>query len=250
MDDRTNRQRAVPRVHDEGWLVGKLVAHGAAPFRGDPDAPKSYYIRLQMLETDQGAQRARAQALQAERPVDGRTPMLSRSLHDGGVIERWGKDLERAIRDSKSRVEIGQVVAAKVVTREPILGDNTSKTRDPDKPAYWNRWEVETVQYVAQRNRFAHAVNENRRNARRDGVNGAEALALYLIHEGAERLAAARYPNAADRKAFVDRVRNFFEVSPDREAVIARTVQRLAAQKSIGPSDSSRAADREPPTRE
>ncbi len=232
----------VPRISDDGWLVGKLVAHGKAPYPKDPEGKMSYFIRVRMLETEQGAASRRAFEEQSARPIDGRTSHRAQSIHDGGVVERWGADLERAIRQSRSHVEIGQVVAAKIVDRRRIPPEpGTEQAR------YKNTWQVETVQHVARQHRFARAVNESRRNARQDGVEGPEALALYLIHEGAERLAAVRYIDAADREAFVAGVRDFFAASPGRERVIAQAVERLKARKAI-PTSQDRSRD--PPTRE
>lgn len=234
---------SVPRVSDEGWLVGVLVEHGKAPYRHDPANGTSYFIRVRMLETERGAATHRAHLEQSERPLDGRTPQRAPTIHDGGVVERWGADLERAIRHSRSHVEIGQTVAVKIVERQRLLSEGG---RDPLR--YRNTWEVETVQYVAQRNRFARTVNENRRHAREDGIEGKEALALYMIQEGAERLATVRYADARDREAFLKGVRNFFAVSADRERLIARAVERIQARTSL-PS-AARERSREPPTRE
>ncbi len=248
----------LPRIQDEGWLVGKLLSHGRAPYKGDPEAAASYFIRLQTLETEQGAYRRRDQADQSARPIDGRTPGVAPSLHDGGIVERWGKDLERAIRESKSSVAVGKIVAVKIVSREPLLSDDIPTAAQRGKTGYWNRWEVETVQFVAQRHRFAHAVNQNYRNARREGIVGGEALGLYFIHHGAERLAAARYPNPEDRQAFLARLKNFLEVSPQREALIATAARRLNERKVARPSAPQQSTpadavdrdhDREPLTR-
>jgi hypothetical protein len=233
----------VPRIADDGWLVGMLVAHGKAPYPKDPDAKPSYFIRIRMLETEQGAASRRAHEEQSARSIDDRSPRRVPSIHDGGVVERWGADLERAIRQSRSHVEIGQVVAAKIVDRRRIPPDPNT-----DEPRYKNTWQVETVQHVARQHRFARAVNENRRNARQDGVEGPEALALYLIHEGAERLAAVRYLDAADRETFMARVREFFAASPDREQLIARAVERLKARTTRPSAHLDRS--REPPARE
>jgi hypothetical protein len=241
-----------PRVQDAGWIFGRLVAHGAAHYKWDPDASMSYYVRLDTLETEQGARQRREQADQAARPMDGRDQRPAPSVHDGGTREIWGADLARAIRESRSGVEVGKIVGAKIVSREPLLSDHFPTAPKRGATGYWNKWEVETVQFIAQRNRFARAVNENYRNARQDGVVGREALALYLIHEGARRLAAERYPNADDRKTFVDRVKSFFDVSPEREAVIARAVARVNALKAAKQSDptqqrAAEARDRERP---
>jgi hypothetical protein len=235
-------------VQDDGWIVGELLAHGKAPYRHDPGAAESYFVRVRTLETEQGAAAHRAYLERAERPVDGQTPRRGASIHDGGMVERWGNDLERAIRESRSRVETGDRVALKIVARTPIVSATPASEQGRDPPRYWNRWEVEKVQYVAQRNRFAHAVNDNRRKAREDGIEGKEALALYLIHEGAERLAAARYLNASDRKAFVDRVRNFLAVSPERVQLIAGAAARLHSRKAETPTHPQ--SQREPLARE
>jgi hypothetical protein len=243
MDEPPKESSSVPRIADDGWLVGKLVAHGKAPYPKDPEGKMSYFIQVRMLETEQGAASRRRHEEQAARPIDGRTSHRALSIHDGGLVERWGADLERAVRQSRSHVQIGQVIAAKIVDRRRIAPDPVT-----NEARYKNTWQVETVQFVARQHRFARAINESRRNARQDGVEGPEALALYLIHEGAERLAAVRYVDAADREAFVTRVREFFAASPGRERLIAKTVERLKASKAI-PSD-KRDFSHEPPTRE
>jgi len=236
----------VPRVHD-GWIVGRLVAHGRANYKWDPQASMSYYVRLETSETEAGAQQRREHADQNARPIDGREPRRAPQGQAGGTRELWGADLGRAIRESRSGVDIGKIVAAKIVTRERLISDATSNPPKRGGTGYWNKWEVETVQFVAQRNRFARAVNENYRNARQDGVVGREALALYMIHEGARRLAEARYPNPEDRKAFIDGVKNFFEVSPERKALIARAVQRLNALKAAQSSSATKSRTSESP---
>lgn len=228
----------LPRIHD-GWTVGKLAAHGRAHYQWDPNASMSYYIRLETRETEEGARQRREQADQNARPIDGREQRRAPQGQEGGLREIWGSDLARAIRESRSGVDIGKIVAAKIVSREPLVSDQFPNTPKRGNTGYWNRWEVETVQFVAQRNRFARAVNENYRNARNDGVVGREALALYLIHEGARRLAGERYPNAQDQKAFVERVKNFLEVVPQREALIARAVQKANALKAARQPDSA-----------
>jgi hypothetical protein len=81
---------------------------------------------------------------------------------------------------------------------------------------------------------FARQVNESYQGARRVGADGPEAFALYLIHGGARRLAEVHYPNQpAVQQQFLERVRNFFEVSPDREAVIASVVAKVNAKKTV-----------------
>ena len=85
---------------------------------------------------------------------------------------------------------------------------------------------------MAQRQRFARAVNDSYQSARRSGVDDPESFALYLIHDGARRLAEQRFANAEDQQKFLARVRRFFESSPEREALIAKTVERIKQQRA------------------
>ena len=127
---------------------------------------------------------------------------------------------------------MGQIVAARIVARERLYPESQAKTRGEDrKNSYRNRWEVETPQFVARRHKFARAVNESYQGARRSGIDDAESLALYLIHDGARRLAEQRFANPEDQQKFLSRVRHFFEASPEREALIAKTVERLNRQR-------------------
>jgi hypothetical protein len=145
----------------------------------------------------------------------------------------WGTDLRRAIAESKSQVKLGQIVAARVVKRERLYVESPNRASSGGQSdAYRNRWEVETPQFVAQRQKFARAVNENYQGARRRGIDDPESFALYLIHDGARRLAVERFANAEDQQKFLARVRAFFAASPDREALIARTVERLKLERA------------------
>jgi hypothetical protein len=222
-----------PRVRDNDWVVGELLAHGQANYRFDEVASPSYFVRLRTLETEQGARRRAQDADRAGREIDGREERRPWSPDDGGVRILWGADLKRAIEESKSRVKVGQIVAARIVARERLYFESNPKTRGEDrKNSYRNRWEVETPQFVAQRQKFARAVNESYQGARRRGIDDPESFALYLIHDGARRLAQQRFANPEDQQKFLSRVRTFFEASPEREALIAKTVERINQQKA------------------
>ncbi len=223
----------LPRIRDSDWVVGELLAHGQANYRFDELASPSYYVRLRTLETEQGARRRAQEADRAGREIDGREERRPWSPDDGGVRILWGTDLKRAIEESKSRVKVGQIVAARIVARERLYFESQAKTRGEDrKNSYRNRWEVETPQFVAQRQKFARAVNESYQGARRRGIDDPESFALYLIHDGARRLAQQRYANPEDQQKFLSRVRTFFEASPEREALIAKIVERINQQKA------------------
>ncbi len=241
---------SLPRVRDNDWIVGELLAHGEANYRFDELASPSYYVRLRTAESEQGARR-RAQETDARgRGIDGRDERQPWSPDDGGVRILWGSDLKRAIAESKSHVKVGQIVAARIVRRERLYLEPNQKTpAGARQPQYRNRWEIETPQFVAQRQRFARAVNDSYQGARRRGADDPESVALYLIHDGARRLAEQRFANAEDQQKFLARVRHFFEAAPEREALIAKTVERLNQQRAAQ-SKRPEHKEQEPLTRE
>lgn len=241
----------LPRIRDGDWAVGELLAHGEANYRFDELASRSYFVRLRTQENEQGARRRTEEADRGDRWIDGREERRPWSPDDGGVRILWGTDLRRAITESKSQVKIGQIVAARVVKRERLYIESHTKAAGSSSRAnaYRNRWEVETPQFVAQRQKFARAVNENHQSARRRGIDDPESFALYLIHDGARRLAEQRFANAEDQQKFLARVRAFFAASPEREALIAKTVERLKLERAAKSNRSDLKAP-EPLTRE
>ena len=111
---------SIPRVVDEGWIVGKLVAHGQAPYHHEPGQSVSYFIRLQVLESDVGARQIREAADERERSMDGRAARRPSKYGQAGTRELWSWDLKRALRESKSHADLGMVVAAKIVSRDIV----------------------------------------------------------------------------------------------------------------------------------
>jgi hypothetical protein len=93
------RERA-DRLYAGDWLGGRLLAHGKAPYRFEPESRESYYVRLQT--------------------TDGRQVL-------------WGTDLERAIRESKSHAKVGDAVGVRIVSREKLDGDRTWNRWQVDK---------------------------------------------------------------------------------------------------------------------
>jgi hypothetical protein len=200
------------------------------------------------LETEEGARRRR-EADDSARPLDGRSTQRGDTREDGGVATRWGTDLERAIKRSRSGVKIGQVVGVRLSGREPVY-DKESRVI-PN--VYRNLWEVETVQHINRRNIIARKMNEDFRAARQQGGTDPVARALYLIHAGAERLAPLWYPNADDQKRFIEGVHRALDRPVEREAVIASIARRLADQQKaprLTKNSDARQPDNQTPARE
>jgi hypothetical protein len=229
MAGETPQRFAPPRLRDEGWMVGELVEHGAAPYLNDPTYRASYYVRIRTLETEEGARRAARLADEANRTQDGQRAPSTGGREGGGMRIAWGKDLERAIKRSQSHVQIGQIVGVRRREREPVYGPDSQVIPG----AYRNRFEVERVQFIQQRQVNAQKVLNDRHAARREGVNDPVVRALDMILAGAERLAALRYPDPKDQERFVAGVKRALELSPQREALISQIAQRLPANQKL-----------------
>src|ERR1700722_9257406 len=168
------RPNSLPRVRDNDWIVGELLAHGAAKYRFDDLASPSYYVRLRTAENEQGARRRAEEADARGYGIDERDVRRPWSPDDGGARILWGSDLKRAIAESKSHVKVGQIVAARIVRRERLYLEPNRNAPSRSDPQYRNLWEVEAPQFVAQRQRFARAVNDSYQGARRRGADDPE----------------------------------------------------------------------------
>lgn len=241
--------RPLPRIRDNDWVIGILKEHGAAKYRFDEENSLSYFVKIQALENERGARRQLDQVERNSRPIDGRIEHRSWSPDDGGIRTLWGSDLKRAIEEAKSNVKINGRVAVRIVRRERMFfGPNSKVPLADQKNAYFNRYEVETPEFIERRQKFAKVYNESYQGARRSGVDTPEGIALYLIHDGARRLAEHRYANREDQQEFLARVRNLLDASPDRKALIAKTVERLNEKKALK-SNTPPPREPDPPTR-
>src|SRR5271165_6561723 len=98
---------------DEPLIVGRLQAHGSAPYQYRTGENPSYYLKV---------------------------------MTDRGERTLWGQDLKRAIEQATTRPAIGDLVGARRVSREPVripARPRDSQGRDPRQgvqPAYRNRW--------------------------------------------------------------------------------------------------------------
>ena len=160
------------RERDRGLTIGRLLAHGAAPYQFRPTEAQSFFVRLQ-------------------------------TQHGERVL--WGKDLARAIAAATTQPKIGDVVGARRVGREAVTV--TSRASGTEQLAHRNRWVVEKVAFFAERARLARQVRDAQADARRAVKSHPELLSTYLTLRGAEELAQKRIGNPADRERFVALVR-------------------------------------------
>jgi hypothetical protein len=161
-------------------IIGRLKAHGRAPYRFESGAETSYYLKVQ---TDRG----------------------ERTL--------WGQDLARAIEKAVTQPEIGDVIGARSTTREAITlrkpqrdseGRVIGETRER---GYRNRWVVEKAQFLYERARLARRVRDAHSDAHQTVRDHPELISTYLSLRGAQEIANRRMADPKDRERFVALVR-------------------------------------------
>jgi hypothetical protein len=158
-------------------VQGQLVASGAARYRHDPKAAVSYFITLQT---------------------------------SGGERTVWGRDLERAIRNSNSRPKVGDEVVLRQEGRDPVTvripvknPDGSTATREESR--YRNRWSVETGEWINARVSLADSVRK--REGSPSGQVHPEVLNALLTVRQAELLAEKHIRSTEHRALFVEAVR-------------------------------------------
>jgi hypothetical protein len=171
------RERA-DRLYAGDWLGGRLLAHGKAPYRFEPGADESYFVRLQTTE--------------------GRQVL-------------WGKDLERAIQESKSHAKVGDAVGVRITYRDKIMVTRANK---PPELRTFNRWQIDRAIDIVRERRVAREILEHPITARRAAKDGPAVTGSYLLTTAAEMLARVQFTDERDRKKFVERIREAAGMKP------------------------------------
>ncbi|HEY4213700.1 MAG TPA: hypothetical protein VGM84_19635 [Steroidobacteraceae bacterium] len=181
MSDNTHsRASRGPRRRSDTLLTGRLVEHGAANYQFRSDQAASYFARL---------------------------------LTDRGERVLWGKDLERAIRNSQSGVRIDDRVGIRQLGRETVTVTERQRdaqgqvVRQSEQLAHRNRWMVEKLLFFAERARMARRVRDEQLDARAAVNEYPELKSTFLTIRAAKEFAAQRISNPSDRERFVDLVK-------------------------------------------
>ncbi len=180
---RDEAQQRTERKYAGDWLVGRLLEARKAPFQDSPEERPSFTIKLKTAN---------------------------------GVERHWGTDIGRAIDRSKSKVKVGDMVAARISQTESLK----IRTDDPAKPwklVDYHHWDVEQLMYAYMRQRVAREILKDPISARRAGKDGKLVTGSYLLVAGAEMMADILYTREEERKTFVSRIREAAGFAQDRD---------------------------------
>lgn len=197
---------------------GRFVDHGAARYQHNKNEEMSYYLKIE-----------------------------TRS----GEKTLWGKDFERAIRQSLSHVKVGDHIvvnhagesAVTVTARRPDeLGNYT---RREEVAAIKNRWLVERQDFLKEREELARVVRDPSVSPQQAIQQHPSLAGAYFELQAAKVLGRENYKHGADAERFVTRMRNELanEIARGESLPAMRILKSSAAEAAHG-------RDRDPPDRQ
>jgi hypothetical protein len=173
------RERGTP---EEGRIYrGVLRDHGAAHYKHDSKEAMNYYVKL---DTPSGQE----------------------------VI--WGKDFERAIKESLSGVKQGDQVTVQHAGERTVTVPRRRKdeqgnfVREEEVTAYRNRWIVETRDFLRQRADVSRVIRDPNIPVDEATKKHPNLVGTYMELHAAKLAARELYSHEEDRAKFVARVRN------------------------------------------
>ena len=205
------------RGRQGGLLTGKLVDHGRATYRHDPREPMSYFVKI---ETSRG-----------DRTI-------------------WGVDLERAMKESLSRPQVGDQIGLRAVRQEAVKvraheRDTDGKVvAEKDLDTHRNRWIVEKRSFFEARAEAARTLRDAAVEPKQAVNRHPELVGTYLQVHAAE-LAAKQFRDQEDRKRFVTQVRSALADAVARGEPLPPVRLRESAPERAA-ARSGRGRDREP----
>ena len=178
-DSVTPGSRSPPPAVDSGpsprdeLLTGRLVDHGRATYRHDPRQPMSYFVKL---ETERG-----------DRTI-------------------WGIDLERAVKESLTRPDIGDEVGLRAIRQETVTvrkqeRDEAGQVIDRELETHRNRWILERRGFFDGRAEAAQIVRDTSLNPKEVARKHPELVGTLLELHLAKLAAQKLHPE--DRERFV-----------------------------------------------
>lgn len=176
------RQGNGPAEKPKRILYGELRSHGAEHFNFNSNEDMSYYVKV---KPDRGPE-----------------------------ITLWGKDLERALRESMSQPKIGERIGVSHAGREPVLvskkelDDKGKVLREYTLSTHRNEWVIESEAFFRERAQLADLVRDGAVDPKNAVARNPALAGTYAALRGAELHAERHWKDDPhERKRFVDAIR-------------------------------------------
>ncbi len=121
----------------------------------------------------------------------------------------WGKDLERAMKESHSQPKIGDQIAARPVKAETVAiterrrGADGQIVSQSERHARGNQWVVEKAKFYVDRQRRARRLRDSQLEARETVREHPELKSTFLSIQAAQEFANQRIKDPGDRERFM-----------------------------------------------
>ncbi len=155
---------------DSRLIVGRLEAHGRAKYHFQADQSESYFLKV---------------------------------ITNRGTRILWGKDLERALAQSRTQPKLGSQIGVRRTGYETFAVPEGTGERIVKR----NLWIVETAQFFAERAQLARRLRDAHADARETAKSHPELVSTYLSLRGAQAIAERRIADPKDRERFLALVR-------------------------------------------
>ena len=167
------------RDRPKGPITGRLIDHGVAAYRHDPQEPLSYFVKIETSD---------------------------------GEREIWGIDLKRALKESLTQPKIGDEIGLRGVRRDTVTVQERERDSEGkvvgQKPleAHRNRWIVERQDFFAERAAAARTLRDPSVDPKQGAKRHPELVGTYLQMHAAQ-IAARQFRDPQDQERFVSHVR-------------------------------------------
>jgi putative DNA primase/helicase len=167
------------RDRPKGPITGRLIDHGVAAYRHDPQEPLSYFVKIETSD---------------------------------GEREIWGIDLKRALKESLTQPKIGDEIGLRGVRRDTVTVQERERDSEGkvvgQKPleAHRNRWIVERQDFFAERASAARTLRDPSVDPKQGARRHPELVGTYLQMHAAQ-IAARQFRDPQDQERFVSHVR-------------------------------------------
>jgi putative DNA primase/helicase len=171
---------ALPPGSEGRVITGRLVDYGRATYKQDPHEAMSYFVKL---ETGKG-----------ERVF-------------------WGVDLERALKQSLTQVQLGDAVGLQprgqdaVKVTAPQRDASGKVVGEQSLATHRNRWVLEKTEFFEARESAAETLRDPKIKPREAIKQHPELTGTYVYLRSAEAFAKEKIRDPADQKRFVEGVR-------------------------------------------
>jgi hypothetical protein len=160
-------------------VVGRLESHGPANYQFREASSPSYYLKV---------------------------------VTNRGVEVLWGKDLARALAESRAQPKIGSVIGVRRTSYETFTipdqwRDASGRMVDTQREVKRFQWIVESPQFFADRAQLARRSRNATEDARSAVKSQPELASTYLSLRGAQDIAERRIADPKDRERFLALVR-------------------------------------------